>query len=128
MPETDCLVLRIEYPEYMDLFILFDIVQKSYYLCGKKTSVSETDEPSPFSFFCKQEDSLLHFIDVIIDVTINTRLYNLNSLPLSCNNISFDLLNRLAVESSEIISSIDDSNYYGNLQDYLRMLKNIRND
>ena len=70
----------------------------------------------------------MRFIDVVMDKTVNTRLYNFNELPLSCSEISFDLLDSMKHVSCEIVKYIEDDSYAQNVNDYLEILKNVKNE
>jgi len=129
MPGTDCLVLLIEDSNiHMNLFILYDGEKESFFICGKKVAESEV-EWVPYSFYCKDENVLMWFIDNVMDETVNISLYNFNSIPLSCDNLTFEILdNNSKNEACEIVNYMEHDNYYQNMVDYLKILKNIHNN
>ena len=125
---TDCLVLLIEDSNiHMNLFILYDGEKDSFFICGKKVVESEV-EWIPYSFYCKSGEVLMNFIDNVMDETVNISLYNFNNIPLSCDNLTFEILNNAKSEECEIVNYIEDDDYSQKIVDYLRILKNIHNN
>jgi len=128
MSTTDCLVLFIEDSIiYMNLFVVYDGEKDSFFICGKKIVDAEFDWV-PYSFYCKDEEALLLFIDNVMDGTVNIRLYNFNDIPLSCSNITFDILDESKNDACEIVKYMEEDNPYQTAKDYLKILKNIHNN
>jgi hypothetical protein len=128
MSGTDCLVLLIEDSIiYMNLFILFDNERDSFFICGQKIADANF-EWVPYSFYCKEERILMRFICNIMDETVNIRLYNFNSIPLSCTDITFDILKNAKSESCEIMNCMEQERDFINIEDYLVILKNVHNN
>jgi hypothetical protein len=123
---TDCLVLFLEdSSNNTNLFIIYDNLNKSFFLCGKKVTV--TDAKS-FSFYCKHASHLQEFALLLIDSRINIHIYNFDDLPANCDEITFDSLNERRTNLSNIISYYEDPNYYEKLIKYMTLLKNVKND
>ena len=129
MSTSDCLVLAIEDSIiYMKVFVIFDILKGKFFICGKKVTSVEY-EWVPFSFYCEKENVLMNFINLVMDDSVNIYLYNLNNLPISCDEISFDLLENSKHESCEIVKYINEDECYNmTVLDCLELLKQIRND
>ena len=123
---TDCLVLFLEDSSgYIDLFIIYDNLKKSFFLCGKKRT---TDNAESFSFYCKRSRHLRQFAHLLLDDRVNLHIYNFNSLPANCDDMTFDLLNDMRTELSRIIVYYEDRDYYENLIKHMNMIKNIKNE
>ena len=126
---SDCLVIFLEdSSRYIDLFILYDNLKKSFYMCGKKVSTINDNDAIPFSFYCKHEKNIKQFIDVIMDDRLNIHIYNFNDLPSRCDDITFDTLHERRREESKIITYFENHYYYDNFDIQLEIIKNIKND
>jgi hypothetical protein len=113
--------------QYINLFVLYDNLNKTFFLCGKKV-LHSTPDTVPFSFYCENEKNIKQFADLILDDRVNVHLYNFNDLPSTCIEITFDTLNEMRSEDCKIVTYYEDHEYYNNFITYLEILKNVKND
>ena len=134
MTFPDCLVLKIE--EYdisnqkldTSMFVLYDQRTQAYLVRGTRIETKSMSSV-PYSFTCERTKDLANFISVAIGEENRTSyiLYNYNDLPLSSNDITYDMLCD-EEEPAHEICAYDNMKYDRKaLIKYLGMLKNVFN-
>ena len=134
MTSPDCLVLKIE--EYdisngkldTSMFVLYDQNNQVYLVRGTRVETKNLSSV-PYSFTCDKMKDLANFISVAIcdDNRTSYILYNYNNLPLSSNDITYDMLYD-EEEPAHEICAYDNMKYDRKaLIKYLGMLKNVFN-
>ena len=134
MTSPDCLVLKIE--EYdiskgkldTSMFVLYDQNNQVYLVRGTRVETKHLSSV-PYSFTCDKMEDLADFISVAIceDNRMSYILYNYNNLPLSSNDITYDMLYEEEDETNEVAGR--DNMIYDRkaLLKYLGMLRNVFN-
>jgi hypothetical protein len=134
MTFPDCLVLKIE--EYdiskgkldTSMFVLYDQVERQYIVRGARTETKKLNSV-PYSFRCEQARDLADFISVAVckENRMSYVLYNYKDLPLSTDDITYDMLYGAEYPSNEV-AAYDNMRYNRKtLLKYLGMLKNVFN-
>ena len=130
---TDCLVLKIE--EHcshnnidMTLYILYDHKKHNYIIRGKRI-VTRKYNSQDFSFICNCSNSLMNFIDFVVDnvASRNIVLYNYDNLPYNSNDITYDFLKKNDDPNYEIAAYDNVSTDKINVLKLLHMLKTVYN-
>jgi hypothetical protein len=114
---SDCLVLKIE--EYSDgeldttMFVLYDVIEKMYFIRGKRTDMSPMSDSKPYSFQCKDAENLADFISFAICVKNKWTyvLYNYYDLPNYSDEITYTYLKEMDNDSRYEIAGYDKKNY-----------------
>jgi hypothetical protein len=131
---SDCLVLKIE--EYSDgeldttMFVLYDVIEKMYFVRGKRSDTSLLRQSIPYSFQCKGAENLADFISFTICVKNKWTyvLYNYDDLPNYSDEITYTYLKEMDNDSRYEIAGYDKKNYCReHLVKSLKMLKNVFN-
>jgi hypothetical protein len=91
----DTLVLKIEendkYGVDTILYILFDILNSTYIIRGKRNE--DTSKSCAYSFECESQYDLINFIEFLVDKNrVNYVLYNYDNLPAKSNEITYEFL------------------------------------
>ena len=103
----DCLVLEIYvnneiFDERKRVFVWYDSYERRFFLRGKNDD-TEIISYNPFNFKSKRASHVADFLNLIIDKRsiIEVALYNFMDLPLSSNDITYEML--LENEYAEVI-------------------------
>lgn len=130
----DTLVLKIvEYTEMGEkdttMYILYDTSTCKYVIRGKRND--DICDSLPYSYECRNVHSLLDFLEFVFDIQneYSFILYNYNELPLSSNDITFDLLKLYDIPSLNEISGYEEKMFIRKeLANLLNILKNVNNE
>lgn len=134
MTFPDCLVLKIE--EYglsngkldTSMFVLYDQNNQVYLVRGARVETKSMNSV-PYSFTCEKTKELANFISLSICKENRTSyiLYNYNELPLSSDDITYNMLYEDEEPSNEL-AAYDNMKYDRKvLLKYLGMLRNVFN-
>jgi len=133
-PVPDCLVLKIEEHDNetneldTTLYILYDKKYHNYVVRGRRR-LTPNHMSCEYAFVCESVHDLLYFITFVISKNNlwTYVLYNYDNLPVESDNITFDFLYSYDHSDYELAAYEKMIYRRRNLNNNLRMLRNVFN-
>jgi hypothetical protein len=130
------MVLKLEEVDYKlnkpdtTIYIIFDSLLNKYVIRGKRRDVDFHESASAtYSFDCYNRESLINFLMYVIckNNTVNETLYVYDNMPKTCEEITFEFLQRHDNKDYEISGYDNQKISRKNISKLLDILQNVNN-
>lgn len=126
----DKLVLYFE-DENRDTFcyILYNFVEREYFICGARTNNILNEQCCPFNFYCKSKTTLLEYLEFLFNLAfarLTYGLYNFYNIYGHRDYVDLEVLDIKRSIQTEITAYVGADFNSGTVYNLLKMLKEIR--
>jgi len=110
-------------------YILYNFVEREYFICGARTNYVLNEQYCPFNFYCKSKKTLLEYLKFIFDVAfarLTYGLYNFYNIFGDRDYVNLKVLDIKRNDETEITAYVGATFKPELVYNLLKMLKEIR--